>query len=256
MSDILKLQRNFEKHLYKKNDEKIIAALPYSKQEALERLNIYRNNVFGNFNSVLASIFEVVQKLVGEKYFAQLCDEYNQKHFSKSGNLDNYGDAFPQFLNKLKAKHKLAFLPDVATLELLYHKAYYCQDSKIFDVEKFKKITPQNFPNLKLELHPSCFLMASEFPIFSIWMDNMKNSGRKKISLKHPEFALLERAHHKVEIHNLTKEEFIFLANVGRKKLFNIYKEIFRQTKKECDIGALLNKFISLGIISNFKIEA
>jgi len=256
MSDILKLQRNFKKHLYRQTDDKIIAALPYSKQEALERLNIYRNNVFGNFNSVLSSIFEVVKMLVGEKYFEQLCDEYNQKHFSRSGNLDNYGDAFPHFLEKLKNKHKLAFLPDVARLELLYHKAYYCADAKIFDLKKFQKIAPQDFSNLKFELHPSCFLMASEFPVFSIWKDNIENGGRKKISLNKAEFVLVERAHGKVEIHNLSKEEFIFLANLGRKKLYNIYKEILRQTKKTCDIGALLNKFISLGIISNFKIEA
>lgn len=256
MSNILNIQRDFSDHLYRKLNKKILRELPYSNDEALARLNIYRNNVFGSFNSVLSSIFEAVKKLVGEKYFEQLCDEYNQKNFSKSGNLDNYGDAFPQFLAKIKSKHKLAFLSDVARLELLYHKAYYAADTKNFDLKKFKKIPPEKFSDLEFELHPSCFLMASEFPIFSIWKNNIEEDGKKKISLKKPELVLVERGLRKVQIHNLSKEEFIFLANVPRKKLFAIYKEIVRQTKKECDIGAILNKFISLGIITNFKIGA
>ncbi len=254
MTDILNLQRDFSDHLYRKLNKKILRELPYSKVEALARLNIYRNNVFGNFNAVLSSIFEAVKKLVGEKYFEQLCNEYNKKHFSKSGNLDDYGDAFPQFLAKVKSKHKLTFLSDLARLELLHHKAYYSADAEKFDLKKFKKITAEKFSNLEFELHPSCFLMASEFPIFSIWKDNIAGNGKKKISLKKPELLLIERGLSKVQIHNLSPEEFIFLASSTKKKLFTIYKEILQQTKRECDIGAILNKFISLGIIANFKI--
>lgn len=253
MSDILTLQRHFKNHLYKKSNEKLLDSLPYSKLEALARLNIYRNNVFGNFNSVLSSIFVAVKKLVGAKYFAQLCEEYNQKHHSKSGNLDNYGNLFPQFLSKIKNKHKLAFLSDVARLELLYHQSYFSADAKIFDIEKFKKISPENLADLKFDLHPSCFILASKFPIFSIWKDNIEKKGRKKISLNSPEFSLIYRASNIVQIQKLSEAEFLFLKNISDKKLFETYKKIIRTTKTECDIGMILNKFISAGIITNFK---
>ncbi len=256
MSKVLNLQRDFSNHLYRKSNKNILHELPYSNQESLARLNIYRNNVFGSFNSVLSSIFEVTEKLLGKEYFEQLCSKYNQKHFSRSGNLDNYGDSFPHFLKKTKLENKLAFIPDLARLELLFHKAYYAADTKVFDIEKFKKVPQEKFFDLEFELHPSCFLIASKFPIFSIWENHIDNKKKKKISSKKPELVLVTRSLRKVQIYNLSREEFIFLANIADKKLFKIYKEIIRQTKKDCDIGALLNKFISLGIISNFKIRA
>jgi hypothetical protein len=253
MKEILSLQQQFKTHLYKKNDEKILSMLPYSRTESLARLNIYRNNVFGNFSSVLSSIFEVVEKLVGAEYFEQLCDSYNQKFYSKSGNLDNYGDNFPAFLTKEKNKHKLVFLPDVAKLELLYHKSYFADGAPVFDLKKFKKLPQEKFFDLHFTLHPSCFLITSKFPIFSIWQDNIENGGKKKISLKNPESAMVERASQKVNIHKLDREEFLFLKNITQKTLFETYKEISRITKKECDIGQILNKFITSGIITNFN---
>jgi hypothetical protein len=254
MKEILALQKKFKNHLYKEIDEEILQSLPYSKQEALARLNIYRNNVFGNFSSVLEGIFEVVKMLVGEKYFSQLCDSYHQKYFSKSGNLDNYGDDFPRFLTQEKSQHKLAFLPDLASLELLIHKSYFADTNDIFPLEKFKKLSQKKFFDLKFSLHPSCFVISSKFAIFSIWKDNIENKGRKKIDATKPEFVLIERILGKVNIHIITKEEFFFLKNINKKTLYKTYEEITKNSAKECDIGTLVNKFITNGVITNFKL--
>ena len=254
MKNILNLQRDFAKHLYQKSAKNIIADLPYSNLEALARLNIYRNNVLGNFTSVLSSIYEVVFKLVGEKYFEKLSEEFCQKYPSKSGNLDNYGSEFPEFLKKIIRKHKLPYLPDVARLELFFHQAYFTKDAPDFDVKKFQKIAPEDFFNLTFGLHPSCFLLKSKFPIFSIWKNNIEKKSSKKISLNNPEFALIDKAAGAVEIKNLAQEEFIFLQNLSQKKnLFETYKKIIRTTKKECDVGKILEKFISLRVIVNFN---
>lgn len=253
MKEILTLQTEFKNHLYQKNDEKITAALPYSRQESLARLNIYRNNVFGNFNSVLRSIYEVVEKLVGEKYFAQICNSYNQKFFSKSGNLDNFGIDFAKFLEQEKSNHNLAFLPDLARLELFYHKAYFADISEKFPLIKFKKLPQKKFFHLQFQLHPSCFLISSKFAIFSIWKNNVGKKSSKKINALNPEFAMVERVFEKVNIHKITVEEFLFLKNISKKTLFETYEKIVKITGKEFDIGALVNKFISSGIIINFK---
>jgi hypothetical protein len=253
MTVILALQEHFKNHLYEEFDEKILAALPYSKEESLARLNIYRNNVFGNFNSVLESIFEAVAKLVGDEYFTQLCDSYNRKFYSKSGNLDNYGDEFPKFLTQEKSQHKLAFLPDLAKLELLYHKSYFADSAPVFDLDKFKKIPQKKFFDLKFKINPSCFIIASKFAIFSIWKNNIEDKKEKKINANAAEFALVERALGKVNIHNISEEEFLFLKNITKKTLYETYEKITAITKNECDIGRLVNKFISNGVITNFK---
>jgi hypothetical protein len=253
MKEILALQKDFKDHLYQKSAQKIIAALPYSKQESLARLNIYRNNVFGNFNGVLQSIYEVVEKLVGSEYFAQICGAYNQKYFSKSGNLDNFGNDFAKFLESKKAHHKLAFLADLARLELCYHKSYFADISEKFPLEKFQKLSQKKFFDLKFQLHPSCFLLASKFAVFSIWKNNVEKKSSKKINAAQPEFVVIERVLNRVNIHKISQEEFLFLKNISKKTLFETYEKIVKITGAEFDIGALVNKFITNGIIINFK---
>lgn len=254
--DLENLQQNFVGHIFNRGNLLALDNLGYSKQEALARLNIYRNNVFGSFEEVLSAIFEVTKKNIGEEKFSKLVEKYSLKHCSKSGNLDEFGDEFPNFIKRIKP----TFLSDLASLELFYHLAYFAADAEPFKVEEFQKIAPENFQNLSFVLHPSCFLFKSKFKIFSIW----KNNKKSKITTKESEFLLIERALGKVQVHKLSQAEFIFLDNLNSgKKLFDTYKKIHRITNpsttrqrrfaREPDIGKILSKFISLGIISNFN---
>ncbi len=238
-----KIQDSFSNHIFDRKKTTIINFLPYSNQEALARLNIYRNNIFGNFSSVLESIFEVSKKIIGPKKFKNLVENYQKKYPAKSGNLDDYGDNFPKLLKTLKP----AFLYDLSRLELLFHNSYYSNNAKDFDINKFQKINPEDFFKLTFDLHPSCFLLKSEFPIFTIF------TKKKKILSKKSEFVLIERACGACEVKNLDLIEFTFLENLSKKKnLFQTYKKIVNLTKKEIDIGAMLNKFINNKVICNF----
>lgn len=253
--NLITLQRDFTSHLLNKKDLAIINSLPYSIQESLARLNIYRNNVTGNFESVLSSIFEVVKKIVGEKYFEKLVSEYIKTYPSTSGNLDCYGDNFPKLIKKKLKEHKLLYLEDVSKLELLYHQSYFAKDvKKNFDVEKFKKISPEKYMNLSFELHPSCFLFSSKFPIFSIWKSNIENSKKKIRISDNYEYVMIERIVNSSVV-KLLEEEFLFLSFIQmEKKLYETYQKVCRKTKKEIDIGSFLNRFISNGVFVNFKI--
>lgn len=255
MSRILALQENFKKHLYHKSSQEILKDLPYEARESLARLNIYRNNVFGNFNSVLQSIYEMVERILGEKYFAQICKIYLEKNFSNSGNLDDFGLNFPQFLQKNLKLHKLAYLADLAKLELAYHQAFFAKIAKKFPLVKFKKLTQENYFNLKFKLHPSIKILKSDYAIFSIWKNLNENQTKKKINAKRSEFVVVERIFEVVNIHKIDEVEYLFLQNISKNTLFETYKKIVNLKGKEFDIGALVNKFIADGTIINFKLE-
>jgi hypothetical protein len=243
MKNLSKLQENFVVHLYHKPHKKILAELPYKPAEALGRLNIYRNNVFGNFESVLSSNFFVTKKILGEKKFDNLVEKFCQKDFSKSGNLDEYGQNFPLFLKNQKP----LWIKDLAQLELLRHQSYFlAATEKKFDIENFKKLTAEKFSNLTFALSSECILFFSKFAVCSIWQKKQKI----KMPLK-PEFALVSN----YNIVKLSEEEFLFLSLIkDGKKLFSVYQTIVKKTKKEIDIGKLLNRFISNGVITKFYI--
>jgi hypothetical protein len=241
MKNLSKLQENFADHIYQKANKKILAELPYKPAEALARLNIYRNNVLGNFESVLSSNFTVTKTILGEKKFDNLVTKYCHKNFSQSGNLDEYGKDFPQFLKTQKP----LWIKDLARLELLYHESYFIAESdEKFDIKNFKKLAPEKFANLTFSLDLACVLFSSKFCVYSIWQK------KKNIKLaSKPEMALIFN----YNIAPLSETEFLFLSLIKEgKKLYQIYQMIVKKTKKECDIGQLLNHFISNGVIKKY----
>ena len=246
MKNLSKLQQDFANHIYQKSDKKILDALPYKKEEALARLNVYRNNVLGNFESVLSSVFAVTKIILGEEKFDDRVQKFCHKNFSKSGNLDEYGRDFPQFLKSCKP----LWVKDLARLELLLHESYFFAASEEeFDVKKFKKVAPEKFSELIFSLDSACILFSSKFAVCSILQK------RKNIKLvEKPEFAVVLD----YSITQLTAEEFVFLSEIQKgKKLYSIYQTLNKKFKKEVgkkevDIGKLINRFISNGIIKKY----
>ncbi len=243
---LLDIQRIFFHHIFDEGDTKILNLLPYSSQESLARLNIYRNNIFGGTSSVLYSIFEATKKVIGEDRFEELSQSYAKKHHSKSGNLNDYGVEFPQFI----AKESLPFISDLSRLEWYYHICYYAKDVPDFDVEVLQKLSQEKLPNLKFKLHPSCYLLESEFGIFSFWKGLIDGKKRKKLPSKDREFLLVERASGARNIRQLNREEFLFLDNIQKQKtLYETYEVIRRKMKRDVDVGKIMQNFISLRIL-------
>ncbi len=241
MTKLLNLQRQFADHLHKKSDTRVLQEISGSKLGAVARLNIYRNNVYGGFESVLSSNFSVTKEILGTEKFERLLTKYCQKFPSRSGDLNEFGGDFPKFISHAKP----LYLKDLARLELLHHQAYFVEKTnKKFDLKKFQKLPAENFTNLIFSLDPACFLFASKFAVFSIW--------QKKRAIKNftkPEFMLVRADN----IFKLSEEEFLFLSLIQKqKKLYEIYTTLCKKTGKESDIGKLVRHFISNGTITNY----
>ncbi len=243
MSDLLKIQQEFARHIFKKSDKEILKNLPYSELESLERLDIYRNNVLGNFESILSSIYVVSKKIIGAKKFDDLQKKFCQKFPSKSGNLNDFGAEFPQFIKKLEP----LFLKDLAQLELFYHQSYFAKKSyEKIELKKLKKISAEQFSKIIFALDQSCVFFASKFAIFSIWQKEKKIKNFTK-----PELVLIHDGH----VLLLNEEEFSFLMLIKKQKpLYQIYQLLRKKFKRDLDIGALINHFISNGIITKFDL--
>jgi hypothetical protein len=238
---LLSLQRDFAKHLQTNSNQNILQEVSYSKTEALARLNIYRNNVYGGFESVLSSIFPVTKNILGEEKFNSLLKKYCEKFPSKSGDLNKFGDNFPKFLNRQKP----SFLKDLSQVELLHHQAYFVAkcDAKL-DIKKLQELPKEKFYNLTFSLNNSCTLFTSKFAVFSIWK---KNSSIKEYQKTQH---LLIRSD---DILLLKEVEFAFLSLISKQQeLFDIYAKLCKDFNKSVDVGALLQKFISNETIVNY----
>lgn len=239
---LLSTQRKFAKHLQDDSSQDILREVSYSKTEALARLNIYRNNVYGGFESVLSSTFPVTKNILGEEKFNSLLKKYCEKFPSKSGDLNQFAINFPNFLSRKKP----SFLKDLAQIELIHHQAYFIAKSDVkFDIEKLQKLPKEKFHDLTFSLNKSCTLFTSKFAVFSIWQKNsaIKNYQKTQHLLIKSDDILL-----------LKEEEFVFLSLVSKqKKLFDIYVKLYKDFNKSVDVGAFLQKFISNETIANYE---
>jgi hypothetical protein len=135
-----------------------------------ERLAIHRNNLRANFRKVLALEFPVLEQLVGAAYFDQLALEFLAAHPSRSGDLHRIGAPLPDFLRTTFADGEYAYFADVAALEWAWQDSMVAPDAdSTLDLDALAAVAPEVLPELRLHLQPALRLVASPWPVFTIW---------------------------------------------------------------------------------------
>ena len=258
MSDLKKLQQDFVKYIYDNKKTDILSQIVQSDIDVAQRVFIYQNNILSNLQDVLGSVYEVCKKLVGEKYFRKIARQFIDQHKSKSGNLDDYGAEFPEFIKQKESDHKLVYLSQLASLEWQFHQAYFDDIAPEIKLETLQKIPQEDYFNLSFTLSPSAKLINSQFPLYKIWISNIGSNDQEKIDLtkEKGEFLLIYKLF-EVALEKIDEIDYLFLKLIAQNlSLFEIYENITLQLNlSEFDIGALINKYISNSVIANFNLK-
>lgn len=180
-------------------------------------LGIYRNNVFTNLREALRTMFPVINKLVGDDFFRYAAIEYIHNHPSPAGDLNQYGESFADFLAGFTPARELVYLPDVARLEWIAHRAYHAEDVPALNRQRLELIPPHAYADLKFILNPACALLESDYPIHRIWHINQSGyAGEDKVDLQEGSVRLLiQRRHGLIELEPLDRGNWIFLSTLS-----------------------------------------
>ncbi len=135
-------------------------------------LSIYRNNTSIAFRSALESSFPVVRRRVGDDYFRQLGAQYRARFPSRSGDLHWIGRDFAAFLLEHLHGSEYAWLADLARLEWSREQASIAMVEPPVGAEILGRFAPAQLERLVFTLQPSLSLVASDFPVFTIWAAN------------------------------------------------------------------------------------
>ncbi|MCB2128572.1 MAG: putative DNA-binding domain-containing protein [Rhodobacteraceae bacterium] len=141
------------------------------------RFDVYRNNVTVSLTEALEQTFPALRKLVGEVFFAAMAREHIRAHPPASPILRLYGSEMPGFLKRFQPVAHLAYLPDIARLELALVAAYHAADAEPVGDETMRSLTPDAFLSARLTFAPSVRLVRSRWPIHAIWSANMAGGG-------------------------------------------------------------------------------
>ena len=136
------------------------------------RIDIYRDNVLGNYRKALAATYPVIKRLVGAPFFDAASDNFVRGCPSTRGDINRYGANFAEFLRAYAPARDLRYLPDVARLEWAVDQANIARDATTFDLAALANVPPELHGELRFSLHPSAQLIVSTFPILHIWQSN------------------------------------------------------------------------------------
>jgi uncharacterized protein len=182
------------------------AAALLAPRAASARMAVYRANVHGSWRGALGGAYPVVRRIVGEAYFEALARDYARAFPSLSGDLHEYGAQLAAFLAGAADAQDLPYLPDVARLEWLAHRAHYAADAAPFDVSR----------PTEARLAPACALLESDWPLARIWEAHQDGGEPASVDLgAGPERVLVHRDGWRVRVRALRRGDYCFLERLG-----------------------------------------
>ena len=146
-------------------------------------IDVYRNNAWQFFLTALERTYPVTQRRVGVDCFRQLARDYRVQHPSQHGDLHWIGEAFPPWLADRMAGTGYEWLADLARLEWACATAIAAAQRDPVGLESLSRFDPDVLPCLALVLQPSLQLVASPFPIWSVWQANQREDAAAPIDL-------------------------------------------------------------------------
>lgn len=141
-----------------------------SGETAMRRFARYRGNLVATWEKTMAAVFPVLEALVGEEFFAALARAYGHAYPSNSGDLNQFGNRFAQFLREFPHVAQYPYFPDVAALEWSLHRAYYAAEgTNGLDAAQLTAWSPEQLDATCFTLHPAASLLRSDFAVVQVW---------------------------------------------------------------------------------------
>ena len=223
------------------------------------RVDVYRNNVFGNYRKTLAATFPVVRQLVGAAFFNAAVDAYVRAYPSTRGDVNRYGDDLAHFLAAYEPARMLAYLPDIARLEWAIDQAAIAADAPPFDLAALAALPEDAHAGLRFVLHPSAQLVESHYPILHIWQVNQPDfEGPAEVDLREGGDSLLvvrggERG---VDLERLTPGEAALLDGFAAGGTLALAAGLATEAEPSFDLPAALRRYVANHLLAAFVAPA
>ena len=185
------------------------------------RLQVYRHNMRSALTAALESVYPVTRRLVGGEFFGLAAEAYIGKNPSHSGNIQDYGGAFPLFLGDYEAAASVPYLVDVAALEWRRLETALAPPHLPLDLEALAAVPKELQPELHFHHQPAARAMSSRFPVLSIWEFCQEEEPEGELRLEGPgECVLFARPGLDVTMRRLSLGGYRFLQTLCRGDTF------------------------------------
>lgn len=214
------------------------------------RFGVYRNNVKASLAAVLAARFPVVARLVGGEFFTAMALVFIEQHPPRSPVLAEYGAAFASFLEGFDPAADLPYLPDIARLEWSRHVAFHSADAGAADIGRLAELPPEALGSVRLGLHPAMAVIASPWPIVSVWTTNTHDATPEAPAADWTgETALVTRPYLEVLLHRLPPGADLLVTELAQGIELGAAAEAASGAHEGFDLATALSTLFGAGAI-------
>lgn len=218
------------------------------------RFGVYRNNVKASLAAALAARFPIVERLVGEEFFTAMALVFIERHPPQSPVLAEYGAAFASFLEGFDPAADLPYLPDIARLEWLRQVAYHSADAGAADIGRLAALSPEALESVRLGLHPATAVVASPWPIVSVWTTNTHDeTPRAPAADWTGETALVTRPHLDVLIHRLPPGTDLLVGELAQGIALGAAADAASRGHESFELASALSTLFAAGAITTLS---
>jgi hypothetical protein len=222
--------------------------LELQREFARELPAVYRGNIHANRTKALACAYPVVRKIVGGEFFEALAARYALACPTRNGDLNEYGERLPQFLADFAPAQGLPYLPDVARMEWLAHRAHFAADAGPFDAGSLENGRGEN---LCVRLAPACALLESRWPLGRLWdLHQDDYEGAFEVDLDAgPDRNRVHRPHWRAQVLSLAPGDFAFLEAAARGETLGAALEAGLAAEWLFDVPRALARWIDARVV-------
>lgn len=217
------------------------------------RMQIYRNNYRIGALAAMQAAYPVVERLGGADWFEQSAANFQQTHPSRSGDLQNLGAGYPEFLHSELANTDYVYFSDVAALEWCYQNVLTAEERPPVDIALLRAVAPEDYERLRFVPRPALGLVESTFPIFAIWQANQpsaQTAAAIRLDAGHSQ-VLLIRHNDRVELHELGVGSFELLRQFKQGACLGDAATAAAARTSDFDLTTCLRELIAFAAIAD-----
>lgn len=230
------------------------AMAAHGRVSRAERFSVYHHNVTGNLTDALGGTFSATRKLAGDEFFRAMAKAFIPRHLPCSGDMNRYGGDFPAFIGQYGPAQSLPYLADVARFEWQWNASFLAADDAALAPGTLTRLSPVDYPGLRLFLRNSARLLASDYPVDRIWrFCEGEGQGQPPDIEEGCVFLLLWRPELEVNILRLTRAEYLWLLLLSMGTGLEGSAAHALREDAAFDLKAVLAKHLTFGTFCSFE---
>jgi uncharacterized protein (UPF0276 family) len=217
-----------------------------------ERFALYRGNLRATWAKALGAAYPVIHQLVGEEFFEALAREYGRAYPSDDGDLNRFGAHLPAFLETFPHTQELPYLPDMAHLEWLIHRAHYAASADAVDAS-LSAIPPDELEQASFEFAPALKLFGSQWAVVQLWLAHREQAEWPQ-EMHAETRAMVARPHWKTAVIAQSQAAYAALSVLQQGGTFGAALDEAFEHDEEFNVAAHLQQWLEQGVFSAVRL--